>query len=73
MIFYQLLDVWPFHWQQTDKVPPDMPGEGATKKPWPPKPFQHNLVEAGPPPQQTRQMEKDLEKMLLKGTRKLRP
>ncbi len=55
-----------------DEIPPDMRGEGATKKPWPPKPVQHQLAEAGPPSQRTWQMEKDLEKHCWKGTRKLR-
>jgi hypothetical protein len=49
-----------------DEIPPDSPGEGASKKPGPSKPFQHGLAEAGPLSQQTLQMEKDLEKTLLK-------
>ena len=52
--------------QRENKVPPDARGEGAAKVPGSPKLFQHGLAEAGPPSQRTRQMEKDLEKTLLK-------
>jgi hypothetical protein len=52
--------------QRENKVPPDARGEGAAKVPGSSKLFQHGLAEAGPPSQRTRQMEKDLEKMLLK-------
>jgi hypothetical protein len=50
----------------TDKVPPDSPGKGAAEKPGPSKSFPNGLAEAGPPSQWTRQMEKELEKTLLK-------
>jgi hypothetical protein len=43
-----------------------MRGEGAAKKPWSPKALQHQLAEAGPPSQLNQQMEKELEKTLLK-------
>jgi hypothetical protein len=49
-----------------NEIPPDQRGEGATEKPGPSKLFQHQLAEAGPPSQRTRQMEKELEKTLLK-------
>jgi hypothetical protein len=52
--------------QRENKILPDARGEGAAKVPGPPKLFQHGLAEAGPPSQRTRQMEKDLEKTLLK-------
>jgi hypothetical protein len=41
-------------------------GEGAAKVLGATKPFQHQLAEAGPPSQRTRQMQKDLEKTLLR-------
>ncbi len=44
----------------------DVRGEGATKIPGASKPLQHFLAEAGSPSQRTRQMEKELEKTLLK-------
>jgi hypothetical protein len=43
-----------------------MPRKGAGEKPWSPKSFQHGMAEARPPSQRTRQMEKDLERTLLK-------
>ncbi len=49
-----------------DEIPSDARGEGAAKIPGPPKFLQHGLAEAGPPSQRTRQMEKELEKTLLK-------
>ncbi len=49
-----------------NEIPSDVRGEGAAKIPGPSKPLQHVLAEAGPPSQRTRQMEKELEKMLLK-------
>jgi hypothetical protein len=49
-----------------DEIPPYPRGEGAAKKPWSPKALQHQLAEAGPPTQRTWQMEKELEKTLLK-------
>jgi hypothetical protein len=49
-----------------DEMLPDMTEEGGTEKPWPPKPFQHEVAKARPPSQRTRKMEKNLEKMLLK-------
>ncbi len=49
-----------------DKIPIDVRGEGATKIPGASKPLQHSLAKAGPPSQRTRQMEKELEKTLLK-------
>jgi hypothetical protein len=49
-----------------DEIPPDPRGEGAAKIPGATKPLQHFLAEAGPPSQRTRQMEKELEKTLLK-------
>ncbi len=52
--------------KRREEVPPDARGEGATKIPGPSKPLQHILAEAGPPSQRTRQMEKELEKTLLK-------
>ncbi len=52
--------------QRENKVQPDARREGAAKVPGSPKLFQHGLAEAGPPSQRTWQMEKDLEKMLLK-------
>jgi hypothetical protein len=52
--------------QRKNKIPPDTRGEGAAKVAGSPKLFQHSLAEAGPPSQRTRQMEKDLEKTLLK-------
>jgi hypothetical protein len=52
--------------QRENKILPDARGEGAAKVPGPSKLFQHGLAEAGPPSQRTRQMEKDLEKTLLK-------
>ena len=44
----------------------DERGEGAAKVPGAEKPLQHKLAEARPPSQRTRQMQKDLEKILLK-------
>jgi hypothetical protein len=52
--------------KQGDEIPSDTRGEGATKIPGPSKFLQHGLAEAGPPSQRTRQMEKELEKTLLK-------
>jgi hypothetical protein len=52
--------------KRRDEVPSDTRGEGATKIPGPSKFLQHGLAEAGPPSQRTRQMEKELEKTLLK-------
>jgi hypothetical protein len=52
--------------RRPDKIPPDPRGEGADKKPGSPKLVQHQLAEAGPPSQRTRQVEKELEKTLLK-------
>jgi hypothetical protein len=43
-----------------------LPGKGASEKTRPSKPFHHSLAKAGPPLQRTRQMEKELEKTLLK-------
>jgi hypothetical protein len=48
------------------KILPDERREGATKIPGAFKLLQHELAEAGPPSQRTRQMRKDLEKTLLK-------
>jgi hypothetical protein len=52
--------------KRRDEIPSDARGEGAAKIPGPSKPLQHVLAEAGPPSQRTRQMEKELEKTLLK-------
>jgi hypothetical protein len=52
--------------QRDNEVLPDARGERAAKVPGSSKLFQHGLAEAGPPSQRTRQMEKDLEKTLLK-------
>ena len=52
--------------QRENEVPPDEREEGAAKVPGSSKLFQHGLAEARPPSQRTRQMEKELEKMLLK-------
>jgi hypothetical protein len=52
--------------QRQDEILSDPRGEGAAKKPGSPKLFQHQLAEARPPSQLTRQMEKELEKTLLK-------
>jgi hypothetical protein len=49
-----------------DEIPIDVRGEGATKVSGASKPVQHVLAKAGPPSQRTRQMEKELEKTLLK-------
>jgi hypothetical protein len=49
-----------------DEIPPSSGGEGAAKIPRVTKPLQHFLAEAGPPSQRTQQMEKELEKTLLK-------
>jgi hypothetical protein len=48
------------------EIPVSERGEGAAKVLGTPKPFPHQLAEAGPPSQRTRQMQKDLEKTLLK-------
>jgi hypothetical protein len=48
------------------EVHTDEGGEGATKVFGATKPFPHQLAKAGPPSQQTRQMQKDLEQTLLK-------
>jgi hypothetical protein len=48
------------------EIPIDEGGERAPKIPGPGKLLQHELAEAGPPSQRTRQMQKDLEKTLLK-------
>jgi hypothetical protein len=48
------------------KIPFNEGGEGLTKIPGAEKLLQHELAEAGPPSQRTRQMQKDLEKTLLK-------
>jgi hypothetical protein len=55
-----------------DEIPPDPRGEGVAKIPGATKPLKHFLAEAGPPSQRTRQMEKELEKTLLRGTKRLR-
>jgi hypothetical protein len=47
------------------EIPADERGKGAPKILGAEKPFQHQLAEAGPPSQRTRQMQKDLEKTLL--------
>jgi hypothetical protein len=49
-----------------DEIPSSSGGEGAPKIPGAAKPLQHFLAEARPPSQRTRQMEKELEKTLLK-------
>jgi hypothetical protein len=51
---------------QEYKIPVSKRGEGAAKILGAEKPLQHQLAEAGPPSQRTRQMQKDLEKNLLK-------
>ncbi len=48
------------------KIPVDERGEGAAKLSGAEKSLQHELADAGPPSQRTRQMQKDLEKTLLK-------
>jgi hypothetical protein len=48
------------------EVPVNERGEGAVKIPRPEKLVQHELADVGPPSQRTRQMQKDLEKTLLK-------
>ncbi len=48
------------------KIPVNKRGEGAVKIPRPEKFVQHELADVGPPSQRTRQMQKDLEKTLLK-------
>jgi hypothetical protein len=48
------------------EIPVDKRGEGATKISWPEKFVQHELADVGPPSQRTQQMQKDLEKTLLK-------
>jgi len=48
------------------EIPADERGKGAPKILGAEKPFQHQLAKAGPPSQRTRQMQKDLEKTLLK-------
>jgi hypothetical protein len=52
--------------KRKNKIPPDTRGKGAAKVPGTSKPIQHLLAEAGPPSPKTRQMEKELEKTLLK-------
>jgi hypothetical protein len=52
--------------QRRGKIPFDTRGEGAAKIPGSSKFLQHGLAEARPPSQRTRQMEKELEKTLLK-------
>jgi hypothetical protein len=52
--------------KRRNEIPPDVRGEGAAKIPGPSKLIQHDLAKAGPPSQRTRQMEKELEKTLLK-------
>ncbi len=52
--------------QRRGEIPFDARGEGAAKIPGSPKFLQHGLAEAGPPSQRTWQMEKELEKRLLK-------
>ncbi len=48
------------------EVPVNERGEGAVKIPRPEKFVQHELADVGPPSQRTQQMQKDLEKTLLK-------
>jgi hypothetical protein len=48
------------------EIPVDERREGAAKIPGAEKPLQHGLADVGPPSQRTRQMQKDLEKTLLK-------
>jgi hypothetical protein len=48
------------------EIPVDKRGEGATKIPRSEKFVQHELADVRPPSQKTRQMQKDLEKTLLK-------
>ncbi len=48
------------------KIPFSEGGKGAAKIPGAGKLLQHELAEAGPPSQRTRQMQKDLEQTLLK-------
>jgi hypothetical protein len=48
------------------EIPADERREEAAKIPRAEKSFQHELADVGPPSQRTRQMQKDLEKMLLK-------
>ncbi len=52
--------------KRRDEIPSDARGEGAAKIPGPSKLLQHGLAGARPPSQRTRQMEKELEKTLLK-------
>jgi hypothetical protein len=52
--------------QRRGEIPSDSRREGAVKIPGSSKLLQHGLAEAGPPSQRTRQMEKELEKTLLK-------
>jgi hypothetical protein len=52
--------------ERKDEIPIGTRGEGAAKISGTPKPFQHFRAEAGPPSQRTQQMEKELEKTLLK-------
>jgi hypothetical protein len=52
--------------KRRDEIRSDARGEGAPKIPGSSKFLQHGLAEAGPPSQRTRQMEKELEKTLLK-------
>ncbi len=52
--------------QHRGEIPSDVRGEGAAKIPGSSKLLQHGLAEAGPPSQRTRQMEKELERPLLK-------
>jgi hypothetical protein len=48
------------------EIPADERREGAIKIPGADKSFQHELADVGPPSQRTQQMQKDLEKTLLK-------
>jgi hypothetical protein len=48
------------------EIPVDERGEGAAKVSGAGKTFQHELANVGPPSQRTRQMQKELEKTLLK-------
>jgi hypothetical protein len=48
------------------KISADERREGATKVSGAEKSFQHELADVGPPSQRTQQMQKDLEKTLLK-------
>jgi hypothetical protein len=71
-IFHQLLDIWPFHQQQQIDEQGQMryrltlEEREQLKTLGLQKPIQNQLAEARPLLQRTRQMEKDLEKTLLK-------